>query len=390
MAPFSMLLRCRVLFLMSMIFLAQAWATPPVTLQCWNDFTGKERATFERLVRKFNRQKPACRVIPVTLDWTLYTNKLASAAHSKNPPDLFILPTEMLQRVVETRPETISLQARALDDLLPGPNGLNPDDMVPAAWNAASRKGKHYGIPLDIMPQVQFTHAVSPKNGTLVFTWPRANIASIMMQWGGSFFSPDGTTCCLNQPQNIEALAYCHRLLEEHRAVLPPARDGWHVFEQNTSSSALGGLNQIRNLSRHTGLSPFPVIGKTPAVYATSHLVCMQKDLAGDRLSAAWRFVCFLSDEGIAWTVNGQLPVRQSQLADPRFQKRRQAELVSETNHLFYFPQNAVSTAFAAEFDRAVDDALLGHATAQEALNRATENINQLLQQAPESIKQAQ
>ena len=279
---------------------------------------------------------------------------------------------------------------------------MDTSDFVHAAWEAAACEGRHYGIPWDIVPQGLFinssaVHAMAntlPRTRVeslatfdrkmpdtpLAFTWARANVASIMMQWGGGFFSPDGTTCVLNQPANIEALAFCCRLLEQHSAVLPPARDAWKDFKQDRVVWALGSSDQIASLPKQITLLPFPMFGPRPANYATSHLLCIREGLTAERLEAAWFFVRYLSNQGVVWTVNGQLPARRSQLTDARFIKRKQAALTTEVDHLFYFSRNRAATAFAAEFDHAVEDTLLERTTPEEALNRATENINRFLQ----------
>ena len=383
-------------------------ASPAISLQFWNDFSGQERSTLDRMVRKFNAQTPAIHVTTVAVDWSMYSNKLARAVVSDQSPDVFVIHPEMLQRFTQSTPTDHALCARALDDLVSGTNGLDTSDFVPAAWNATALAGHHYGIPLDIVPQGLFICLNAPHtktdtlprtsaewlatlerqtqntnhDGGLAFTWPRANVASIMMQWGGTFFSPDGTTCVLNQPANIEALVFCCHLIKQHNAVLPPARDAWKIFKQGRVPWALGSSDQIIALPKQTALLPFPTLGQRPATYATSHMLCMRAELTAERLEAAWHFVQYLSDQGIAWTVNGQLPARRSQLGDARFMKRKQAALVTEVDHLYYFPQNSAAAAFAAEFDRAIDDALLGRSTPEDALNRATENVNRVLQQA--------
>jgi multiple sugar transport system substrate-binding protein len=128
------------------------------------------------------------------------------------------------------------------------------------------------------------------------------------------------------------------------------------------------------------GGAPVPQLTDHPAVWADSHNLCLRSDLEGKELQATWRFVKFLSDNSLDWAEGGQVPVRKSLRNTARFQSMPdQSAFARQIPYVTYLPRLPFVFEFQTEFDTAVEKALRGSATPQEALDTAADNINAII-----------
>lgn len=400
---------------------------PEVTLRFWNGFTGPDGRPMQQLVKQFNRENPDIRIIMQRMDWYTYYNKLFVAGIGGRAPEVFIIHASNIPRFIHAD------FLRPVDDLLEKEMGLDPKDFFPSAWNAAGYEGKQYGIPLDISihgmyynktlfraagivdeageprpprNQKEFLEALRKltfdRDGDgdmdqwgFVFTNTRNNLLVLMVQFGGMFFDSDNRQCLLNSRGNVRALTWCRDLI--HQEKLAPSPENfiaWLGFRQGNVAMAFEGIYMLADLQKQTdldfGVAPIPTIGEQPATLASSHIVCLRRDLKDSELQAASRFVRFLTDHSLDWAEAGQIPARLSLLESPRFRSMKaQATFAQQLDHVFYEPNQPFNNQFDTEFNEAVEKALRNSESPQAALDRAVENTQRAIRRYYDQWDQA-
>jgi multiple sugar transport system substrate-binding protein len=387
-----------------------------VTIRYWNGFTGPDGITMLRLVRRFNRENPDVNVLVQRMDWATYYNKLFVAGIGRRAPEVFVLQTLAMLRFARAH------FVRSLDDLVAGADGLDVRQIPPNIWSSVEVAGKHYGVPLDIWTlgmyynrrlfreagivdargepkpptnRKEFLDAArrltrrgqngAPDRWGYVFTNFESNVYTLMRQFGGAFFTPDYSRCVLNNPQNVAALQFCVDLIRKARVAPPPENfDAWIGFRQGRVGMAFEGIYMLADLQRQTDLdyggAPVPQFGPYPGVWTGSHNLCLRSDLQGRQLEASWRFIKFLSDNSLDWAAGGQIPVRADLRRTTRFRAMPiQAAFARQIPIVSYLPRIPFIFEFQTEFNTAIEKALRGSATPQQALAIAEANINRVI-----------
>jgi multiple sugar transport system substrate-binding protein len=368
------------------------------------------------MVKQFNRENPDVNVLMQRMDWSTYYNKLFVAGLGGRAPELFILQTHAAPRFANAG------FVRAVDDLAAQPGSLDVNDIDANVWQAISTGGKHYGVPLDIWPtgmyyncrllrdagildshgqpapptnRAQFLDAArkltlparndSSDQWGFVFTNFESNVYSLMLQFGGDFFTPDYSRCIMNGPKNVEALQFCVDLIRKYKVAPPPENyDAWIGFRQGKIGMVFEGIYMLADLQKQQDLeyggAPVPIMGEHAEYAAGSHNICIRSDLHGSELDAAWRFARFLSVNSLDWAAGGQIPVRKSLRDTPRFKSMRvQSAFAQEIPNAHYLPRVNFIFEFMTEFDSAAEKALRGSATPQAALDTAAANLNKII-----------
>ncbi len=387
-----------------------------VTLRFWNGFTGPDGRTMLGIVKRFNQQNPDVHVVMQRMEWATMYNKLFVAGLGGRAPEVFVIHTDTLARF------RLANFLRPMDDLT-GAGGIDANDIDANVWNAVEFDGRHYAIPLDchllglyynkkLFRDAGIVDAVgNPKPPTnreeflddlrrlkmppdqwgFVFTWLRTNCYTAMRQNGGALFSADGKTSTINSPENVEALQFFVDLIQrDHLAPSPENFDSWIGFRQGKVGMVLEGIYMLPDLIRQKdldyGAAPAPVLFKQPAVWCNSHNLCLRADLSGRQLDAAKRFVKYLSDNSLDWAEGGQVPVRKSLRNSVRFQQMTaQREFSRQIPFACYMPRVPYIFEYEAEFDLAVETALRGTKSPQEALDIAAANIAKIIRRREES-----
>ncbi len=387
-----------------------------ITIRYWNGFTGPDGTTMLRLVKRFNQENPDVNVLMQRMDWATYYNKLFVAGIGHRAPEVFVLQTLAMLRFSRAH------FVRSLDDLVAGANGLNVRQIPPNIWSSVETDGKHYGLPLDIWTlgtyynkrlfrqagivdaqgnpkpptnREEFLAAAqkltkrgqngAPDQWGFVVTNFESNIYTLMRQFGGEFFTPDYSRCILNNPQNVAALQFCVDLIRKYQVAPPPENfDAWIGFRQGRVGMAFEGIYMLADLQKQTDLdfggAPVPQFGPHPAVWTGSHNLCLRADLKGRQLDAAWRFLKFLSDHSLDWAAVGQIPARTDLRDTARFQSMPvQAAFAKQIPIVNYLPRITFIFEFQTEFNNAIEKALRGSATPQQALATAETNINAVI-----------
>jgi multiple sugar transport system substrate-binding protein len=382
-----------------------------ITLRFWNGFTGPDGRTMLRIVQRFNRENPHVHVVMQRIDWATYYNKLFVARLGGRGPDVFVLHTDSVPRFVYAG------FLRPCDDLI-SDGGLDANDFDANVWQSVAFDGKHYAIPLDVHPLgMYYNRTLFKKAGIVdaagnakpptnrqefldacqritthekgqwgfVFTWQRTNVFTVIRQFGGSIFSDDYARCTLTEPATVAGLQFCVDLIHKLRvAPTPAAMNPFIGFRQGKVGMVFEGIYMLPELQRQTDLdwaaAPLPQLGETKAAWGNSHNLCISADAEGGRLEACNRFVKYLSDHSLDWAEGGQVPVRRSLRDSERFRgMTAQFEFALQMPYISYMPRVLFVNEYLAEFEPAVDSALRGSITPEQAMQRAQANIERIM-----------
>lgn len=388
-----------------------------LTIRFWNGFTGPDGRTMLAMVKRFNEENPDVRVIMQRMDWATYYNKLFVAGLGGRAPDVFVIHTDTLNRFHGAG------FLRPLDDLIHGPGGLPVEDFDAYVINSVYHEDSYFAVPLDAhlmgmyynrelfreagivdedgepLPPTnreEFIDALErlKQNGNgssvdvwgFVFTFYRTNLYTIMRQFGGKVFSEDGTRTLINSPENVAALEFAVSLVQERQlAPTPEAFDSWIGFRQGRVGIAFEGIYMLPDLLRQGdldfGAAPVPLLGEHRAVWGGSHNLCLKDDLDEKKTDAAWRFVRFLSDNSLDWAEGGQIPVRKSLRETERFEQMyAQYQFAKQMDYVIYTPSVPFVFEYITEFDLAMERALRGRMSPQQALDTAAANIERIME----------
>jgi multiple sugar transport system substrate-binding protein len=377
---------------------------PTVTLRFWNGFTGPDGRTMLAIIKRFNGENPDVHVIMQRAEWSTMYNKLFVAGLGGRAPEVFVIHTDTLRRF------QLAGFVRPVDDLI-GADGIDPSDIDENVWRAVEFEGQHFGVPLDIHPlglyfnKTLFKQAGISKPPTnreeflddlrklksephqwgFVFTWLRTNFYTVLCQNNGAIFRDDLSATVINSPQNVEALKFCADLVRRERLAPSPENfDSWIGFRQGKVAMVFEGIYMLPDLQRQKdldyGAAPVPTLFARPAVWCNSHNLCLRAGLSGAELSAAKRFVKYLSDNSLDWALGGQVPVRKSLRRSARFaQMEAQHEFARQIPYAHYMPSVPFIFEYQREFDLAVESALRGSRTPKEALDIAATNITKIV-----------
>lgn len=397
-----------------------------ITVRFWNGFTGPDGRTMLKIVKRFNRENPDIRVLMQRMDWGTYYNKLFVAGIGNRAPEVFIIHAGNIERFMQAN------FIRTIDDLVAGENGMDTRDFSENIWNAVEKNGRHYGLPLDVhIIGMYYNRALFRKAGIVdekgepkppetreeflkalskltkdangdgqtdtwgfVLTWYWTNLYSLMCQWEGKFFTPDNDKCLLNSPENVEALQFCVDLIRKYKYSPPPENfDSWIGFRQGKVGIAFEGIYMLADLERQKDLdfagAPMPVLGKVPAAWADSHILCLKTGLEDKKLDAAWRFMKYLSDNSLDWAEGGQVPVRSSLRNTERFRNMKiQWEFAKQIPYIRYVPRVPFIFEYGQEFNVGVEKALRGTLSPKQALDEAAENVNEIIERRNKMIEE--
>jgi len=385
-------------------------------IRFWNGFTGPDGATMEKIVQQFERET-GIRVKMQIIPWSTYYDKLLLSLAYGGAPDVFICHAN---RIAEFARYGVF---RPLDDLIEADRDFDPSDFLPNIWKAGQYAGKQVGLPLDCHPQglyynlklfreagivdaqgnpkppetwEEFLDAARrltkdkdrdgrPDQWGFAFTWLRTNWITFISQHGGSILSPGLKRATLAEPPAVRATQQmCDIITRYGVAPKPEGFDSWMGFRQGRVAMAIEGIYMLSSVEEQRGLeyagAPVPSFGLRRAVWGGSHLLCMPKNLSPQRAQLVWRFMRYLSDHSLDWAEGGQIPVRRSLLNQPRFRQMRvQYAFAKQLPYVVFEPASHKSTEIMPFYDAAIEAALLGIKSPQDALNEAARRIQQVL-----------
>lgn len=376
----------------------------PVELAFWNGFTGPDGVVMLGIVRAFNEANPDVHVTMQRMDWATYYNKVMVASVDGRGPEVFVIHASALPR---------NVQAGFVDEvddvyLETGPALGDFDEVVLEQL----RYGGHYaGLALDVHPQGLYVNLAMlraagvekiPATGEElvaaarkmmkrdaagnVTTWGysltnwRWNFWALVPQYGGRLIDDAGRPT-LNTPANVAALTRLTALVREEKVAPDPENNlGWVGFRQQKIGMVVDGVFMLGDLQRMTGLeyvgAPTPQLGPWPGTHGDSHVLCVRKGISAEAREASIRFLRFVSGHSLEWAKAGQVPARKSVRATAEFGALQvQSAFAKQIPYVRYPPRTPILFELQNEIDVAVERALRGRATPEQALTEAQNNL---------------
>ncbi|SEE34777.1 multiple sugar transport system substrate-binding protein [Jiangella alba] len=392
---------------------ASGYDGPEVDLAFWNGFTGGDGPVMQQLVDQFNGEHPNIAVKMTVMEWADYYQKVPTAVQSGNGPDVGImhidsLPTNAARNVIVPLDDV----AEALD--------LKAGDFAEVVWSAGEYDGQRFGIPLDVHPLGFFYNktvlesaGLDPDNPPTDRTsyeaaletlksagiqghWMSPHVftgaltaQALVWQFGGDLFNADGTEVTWAEDPAVEALTWAVDLVRNGYSASDVGQDADAIALQNGQTAfnwnGIWNINTLREVpGLQWGVAALPNIGGTQAAWAGSHnfVLPRQRNADENKLRAARVFINWVSQQSLAWAEGGQVPARNSVRESAEFQAlTEQAALAEQVDHLRFPPAVPGIGDVLADFNQAVNEAVLltkePAAALSEAADRAAKKLEE-------------
>lgn len=400
---------------------AQGASGEPVEIDFWYSLSGKNGEVIEKMVNRFNASQTEVKV-KASYQGDYYENhaKVMAAIAAGNPPDV---------TMIEIASIPAFASSGALQDLTPyvrGENGVDLNDFIPGLLGNSYWQGKFYALPFnrstpllylnrDMLRKAglnpegpktwdelrQFAKKLTKKDGkeqiwgfeTPIDIW---FYEALVFQNGGEILSEDGKAVRFHTEEGIEPIRFWKAMIDEGIMKLPPGEkyNAWEVTETDfvngkaamifASTAALGGL--LEKAPFDVGTAFLPAKERYGVPTGGANLVMLAKSSEKEK-EAAWKFMKWMTDtqQTIAWSKQtGYMPVRVSAVESEEmkrfYRERPQFKVaVDQLQHAKPRPMSPgykeLQEVIMAELQRAV----VGQATAEEAVRAAAEKAEKLL-----------
>ena len=328
------------------------------TLNFLTGLGGPDGQTMQALVRQFNKEHPGITVKMQTIGtWTTFYSKLLPALTSGNAPEVF---TTHVQEMLYFQSKGLFLQ---VDDLF-GPT-LPEKDFAPQPMKYVTYQGHIYGMPLDMHgwafyfnPNLLKAAGLplrGPASGDEVIQWARkltvdkhgnnglskafdannVKVYGIATSWdapptflttawsfGADTLTADGKHATFNTPRMQAAVQFWHDLIFKYHACAKPASYGangpWSAYANKAVAMLPDGDWQRNWFPQHKNVAVkvafMPRFGSNRVAWMSGHVISCPAGLSGDKKTAAYTFMRWLSEHGLQWTEGaGHIPARISQ-----------------------------------------------------------------------------
>jgi multiple sugar transport system substrate-binding protein len=390
---------------------AAGYDGPAVTLAFWNGFTGGDGAYMKQLVQQFQTENANIKISMNTLQWKDYYAKLPSAVAAGKGPEIAIMHTDSVATNAARR------VIQPLDDVAKALN-LSEADFAPVPWAAGLYNNQRYSIPLDVHPLgFYYNKAVMEKGGldpekppttgeeylTALDTMKSKGIQghwatpfpftgsmtvqSLLWQNGGELFSPDGTAVTWADEPGVKAMTWFTDLVKNGFSPGKIAQDADFIAFQNGKNAfnwnGIWQINALKESKLEWGVAALPDIGGKAAAWAGSHQFVLptQKTPDQNKSTAARVFLNWISQQSLEWAKSGQVPARNSVRDSAEFKALKdQAVLGAQINELHFLPAVPGISDAMAEWDKALNEAVLGTKDPQTALSDSAGRATKILE----------
>jgi multiple sugar transport system substrate-binding protein len=216
---------------------------------------------------------------------------------------------------------------------------------------------------------------------------------NLLLQNGGSLISSDGRSTAFNTPEGIAALQYLIDLIYvDGTARLSSGYNYQNDFADGTVALIQGSTVSLAFLETQwermeengehpftLGVAPLPAGRDSAVIIAGTNVILFRTDPA--REAAGWEFIKWFTEprQQARWSAaSGYLPATRSSLEAPEIQARFDQypgleEVMRQVEYAWFEPQQTFWYDGRLFLSEAVEIALYGRMTAEEALSRAAE-----------------
>jgi len=216
---------------------------------------------------------------------------------------------------------------------------------------------------------------------------------NLLLQNGGRLISSDGRSTAFNSPEGVAALQYLMDLIYvDGTARLSSGYNYQNDFADGTVALIQGSTVSLAFLETQwermvengehpftLGIAPLPAGRDSAVIIAGTNVILFRTDPA--REAAGWEFIKWFTEprQQARWSAaSGYLPATRSSLAAPEIQARFEQypgleEVMRQVEYAWFEPQQTFWYDGRLFLSEAVEIALYGRMTAEEALSRAAE-----------------
>ncbi len=390
------------------------YSGPKVEITFWNGWTGGAAPVLvPELIKEFNASHPDIKVTGNAIEWGDIAKKMPLAIKSGKGPDVAVLHGD---DVATYAAQGLLLKADDVVEAL----GYAPADFPEGLMDSGNFSDSQYGVPWSVTPLGLYVNKSVLESAGLdpadvptdaagylaaldklkaagvqgewvdgyVFTGT-FEFESLLWQFGGDLFNEDVTEATFNSEAGVKALTWMTDLIEKGYSPANVAQDGnisaliggktafnWNGVWQTTNEA----LQQTE-----WAAVPVPQIGTEKAVWSSSTHWVFPANKGGDpnKSAAAATFVKWMNDNSADWAKTGELPAQNTVREDPAL-LQDYPNLEPFLEELDYAHFETVSPGInnaMAEVTTAVNEAVLGKKTPQQALDDAAAKATQLLKQ---------
>ncbi len=322
----------------------------------WHGLTGTDGAVFATLLEQFSKENPDVCLHSEGIPWDTFFQKYPTATAAGTPPDMVIFHAAEVQQMAAEGLMT------PLEDVMYADGTVKKEDYNPTLIDQITVDGQTMAVPFDnhgwllwynksLIEAAGLDPNSLPKNGAEFiewaqklttdvngkhptddgfdkdnvqvwaheFTWTRYTEPTTMWQFGGGVLADDNKTVILDSPESIAAIQYWHDLMYKYY-VVPPAVPGkmWagdlykvdRLVFMWEGTWTKGFMNDNPDVWAKTGvgfINSLAPDGKQ-AVKFDSHIMAVPAGVDEDGISKAKILMKWLSENGAAWAVSGQVP----------------------------------------------------------------------------------
>jgi len=400
----------------------QALAAAPIKITFNTLFHEADAQAMEQIINDFNSTHTDVQVELTQGGWTDYYAQLRLSVIAGNPPQIGICHANKL---VEMSDYLTPLDASPVGNIIDMAK-LTPDNYVAANWKAGELNGHHYLVPLDthgwgiwynkdifkkagLDPEnppktlEEFINACDKIKAAGYYAFHPGEDAAprklrrawyvFFWQMGGQLFDADYTHATFNNPKGLLALQFLVDIFNDF-GWDKPGSNGYDQFAAGKLGMLIAG-NWYYGTAQGSGVNwaymEMPSFFGTPYTWGNSHQIVIPvqpKGTSKDVYLAAAEVIKYISEHSHTWTMYGghitaYKPEAQNPelLASDYWTKSGKWLNQMAQDGLVHFPINnpkgsELEQAIQAQIELAVN----GNISAQEALNKAEEDCNKILQ----------
>lgn len=390
------------------------YSGPQVTVTFWNGWTGGAAPVLvPKLVDKFNSEHKNIVVKDVPMEWADLAKKMPLAVKAGKGPDVAVAHGDDIA--------TYAAQGLLLkSDSIVKSLGYSASDFPEGLMKAGEYKGAQYGIPWSVTPlglyvnkdvlsqagidpttipadKASYMDALAKlKTAGIQGEWVDGYVftgtfefESLLWQFGGDLFNDDVTKATFNSDAGVQALTHMVDLIKEGYSPANVAQDGnINALIAGKTAFNWNGVWQTTNTAfdkaAWTAVA-VPQIGTEKAVWSSStHWMFLNnKGQDKNKTAAAATFVKWMNDNSASWPDTGELPASNTVRNDPALVQKypNLKPFLDELPYAHYETSAPGITSVTATVTTAVNEAVTGKKSPQQALDDAVEKANTLLKQ---------
>lgn len=381
----------------------------------WTPFGGGDYEFMKQMVDEYNATSPDYTVEIISKEWGTYYQGINSALIANSGPDIFVAHQSKLAELIPTQ---------KLQNVREIEAGVDWDSYAKPQIDAVTYDGTQYAVPLDTHAMVMFYNedilgragvtaedlaavdsldafnavlekiapVVEPDEHVVDVANSGGNTIQQFWLWyvlnaqaGGEYIT-DAGEAVLNSEQGAGALEIMIDWNE--KGYLKNGIDdgsSYDIFKSGKAAINFTGVwatgNYETNEALNFGVMPVPAINGSKKTWGDSHTFALPTYIDGERKEAALAFADWINEHAVTWAKAGHVPVKEAVVQSEDYMAMPyRSDYKNVINDVVYYPSFEMLGSANDIASIKVNEAFLGKYSVQEALDKAAEEINALVQ----------